>query len=149
MHTAHLRLNRSINLWIIPTHIWDGRVETGDLEIGVGGRGSVPLHGDQPGRGDLVGILGESRGLTQQNHGFILFFARVNEPRVPLTGPMGMPRAIRSSSERSPGFFSFRRVSNSFPYGRVNTDRLACPARHSHLPGRRVLVPRSKGLHGW
>lgn len=34
---------------------------------------------------------------------------------VDLTGPTGMPRAIRSSSDRSPGFFSFRRVSNSFP----------------------------------
>lgn len=34
---------------------------------------------------------------------------------VDLTGPTGMPRAIRSSSDRSPGFFSFKRVSNSFP----------------------------------
>lgn len=33
-----------------------------------------------------------------------------------LTGPVGMPRAILSSSDRSPGFFSFSRVSNSLPW---------------------------------
>jgi len=38
-----------------------------------------------------------------------------------LTGPTGMPRAMRSSSDRSPGFFSFRRVSNSFPCRHTNT----------------------------
>lgn len=32
-----------------------------------------------------------------------------------LTGPTGMPREILSSSDRSPGFFSLSRVSNSFP----------------------------------
>lgn len=74
MQTAQSRLIKSIKLWIIPTHIWDGGVEAGDLEIGVGGRGSVPLHGDQPGRGDLVGILGENRGCKQHNHGFIFLF---------------------------------------------------------------------------
>lgn len=33
-----------------------------------------------------------------------------------LTVPMGMPRDLRSSSDKSPGFFSFRRVSNSLPW---------------------------------
>ena len=36
-------------------------------------------------------------------------------PVPPLTIPVGIPRARLSSSERSPGFFSLRRVSNSFP----------------------------------
>jgi len=31
------------------------------------------------------------------------------------TAPIGMPRAVLSSSDRFPGFFSFNRVSNSFP----------------------------------
>lgn len=38
-------------------YLGDGRVEPGDLEVGVGGRGAVSLHGDQPGRGNLVGVL--------------------------------------------------------------------------------------------
>lgn len=33
-----------------------------------------------------------------------------------LTGPIGMPKAILMSSDRSPGFLSLRRVSNSLPY---------------------------------
>lgn len=33
-----------------------------------------------------------------------------------LTCPNGIPRAVFSSSERFPGFFSFSLVSNSFPY---------------------------------
>lgn len=60
MLTAYLRLIKSLKLWIIPTHIWDWRVEARDFEIRVGRRGPVPLHGDQPGRGNLVGILGET-----------------------------------------------------------------------------------------
>ena len=36
----------------------------------------------------------------------------------PLTGPDGIPRAVRSSSERSPGFLCFIRVSNSWERGR-------------------------------
>lgn len=32
-----------------------------------------------------------------------------------LTGPKGIPKAVFKSSERSPGFFSFNLVSNSFP----------------------------------
>jgi hypothetical protein len=32
-----------------------------------------------------------------------------------LTCPVGMPNAVLRSSERSPGFFSFSFVSNSFP----------------------------------
>lgn len=61
---------KSRKLWVIPTHIWDGGVEAGDLEVGVGRRGSVPLHGDQPGRGNLVRILRENRG-HQKNRTFI------------------------------------------------------------------------------
>lgn len=38
-------------------YLWDGGVESRDLEVGVGGRGAVSLHGDQPGRRNLVGIL--------------------------------------------------------------------------------------------
>lgn len=63
MLTASLRPIKGLKPWIIPTYIWDGRVEAGDLEIRVGGRGPVPLHGDQPGRGNLVGILDE-RGVV-------------------------------------------------------------------------------------
>lgn len=33
-----------------------------------------------------------------------------------LLGPIGIPRAVRSSSDKSPGFFSFNFVSNSFPW---------------------------------
>ena len=33
-----------------------------------------------------------------------------------LTGPTGIPSAVLNSSDRSPGFFSFNFVSNSFPY---------------------------------
>lgn len=40
------------------SYIWDGGVESGDLEVGIGGRGAVPLHGNQPGRRHLVGVLG-------------------------------------------------------------------------------------------
>ena len=32
-----------------------------------------------------------------------------------LLGPTGMPRAVRRSSDRFPGFFSFNLVSNSLP----------------------------------
>lgn len=39
------------------SYIWDGGVESRDLEVGVGGWGAVSLHGYQPGRGHLVGIL--------------------------------------------------------------------------------------------
>lgn len=38
-------------------YVRDGRVQSRDLEVGVGGRGAVSLHGDQPGRGHLVGVL--------------------------------------------------------------------------------------------
>ena len=38
-------------------YLRDGGVEAGDLEVGVGGRGAVALHGDEPGRGHLVGVL--------------------------------------------------------------------------------------------
>lgn len=44
------------------SYLWDGRVESRDLKIGVGWRGAVPLHGYQPGRGHLVGILGKEEG---------------------------------------------------------------------------------------
>lgn len=111
MLTASLRLIKGLKPWIIPTYIWDGRVEARDLEIRVGGRGPVPLHGDQPGRGNLVGILDESGVVSIRTLEPLIF----EQYKVSLTGPMGMPRAIRSSSERSPGFFSFSRVSNSFP----------------------------------
>ena len=39
-----------------------------------------------------------------------------------LTWPSGIPRAVFSSSERFPGFFSFSLVSNSFPYCIKNRD---------------------------
>lgn len=67
-----------MKLWIIPAHIWDGRVEAGDLEIRIGGRGPVPLHGDQPGRGNLVGILGE-RGVVSIRTVASLIF--INSPK--------------------------------------------------------------------
>lgn len=60
---SFLKLIKGFKPWIIPTYIWDGRVEARDLEIRVGGRGPVPLHGDQPGRGNLVGVLDE-RGVV-------------------------------------------------------------------------------------
>jgi len=43
------------------SYVWDGGVESGDLEVGVGGRGAVPLHGYQPGGRHLVGVLGRKR----------------------------------------------------------------------------------------
>lgn len=43
------------------SYIWDGGVESWDLEIGVRGRGPISLHGYQPGRRHLVGILAEKR----------------------------------------------------------------------------------------
>lgn len=43
------------------SYLWDGGVESRDLEIGVGGRGAVPLHGYQPGGRHLVGVLGKKR----------------------------------------------------------------------------------------
>jgi hypothetical protein len=46
-------------------YLGDGRVEPGDLEVGVGGRGAVSLHGDQPGRGHLVRVL-HREGMVKQ-----------------------------------------------------------------------------------
>lgn len=43
------------------SYLRDGGVESRDLEVGVGGRGAVPLHGDQPGWRHLVGVLRERR----------------------------------------------------------------------------------------
>ena len=77
---------------------------------------------------------------------------------VALTGPTGMPRAIRSSSDRSPGFFSFRRVSNSFPCRDTETRFKEAASTRSLIPTRyeedfsekeEVVVPRSTGLRGW
>ena len=49
-------------------YLWDGGVEAGDLEVGVGGRRSVALHGDEPGWGHLVGVLRreETGGITKR-----------------------------------------------------------------------------------
>jgi len=35
-------------------YLWYGCIETGDFQVRVGGRGSVSLHGDQPGRRHLL-----------------------------------------------------------------------------------------------
>ena len=35
--------------------------------------------------------------------------------KMQLTGPTGIPSAVLNSSDKSPGFFSFSFVSNSFP----------------------------------
>lgn len=43
------------------SYLGDGGVESRDLEVGVGGRGAVPLHGNQPGWRHLVGVLGRKR----------------------------------------------------------------------------------------
>lgn len=39
------------------TNLRNGGVEAGDLEIGVGGGRAIPLHCNQPRRGNLMGVL--------------------------------------------------------------------------------------------
>lgn len=120
----------------------DGGVEAGDLQVWIRGWRSVPLHGDQPRRRNFVRVLRRpmhfksTAKITQEELHKCLVHEKLScnfTEQLPcvkskcvtcvfktaqdeaLTGPVGIPRATRSSADRSPGFFSFSRVSNSLP----------------------------------
>ena len=98
---------------------------------------SISLHSNEPGGRKLLRILQEIakiKQVTQQrnhyNDKFTIHWVCYMMSKLciymytilDLTWPSGIPRAVFSSSERFPGFFSFSLVSNSFPYCIKNKD---------------------------
>jgi len=142
-------------------YLWDGCIEARYFQVRVGGRRTVALHSNQPWRRELALALGED---------MLQMVILINKEgslgirqALSLTVPMGMPRDLRSSSDRSPGFFSFSRVSNSLPWcvhrmlhvhmceGEMGWSVKAkrCISYLIVQSSKYTNPPHSTGLHGW